>query len=517
MAIIEARRIVINTLTGSGARIASLGIVFLTTPVLVNSLGAEAFGLFAIVAALPAYAGLLDFGIGAGLVKHFTEYSEAGDSAGVRQVMTLSLSFYLLLGLLLTPVIVWSAPTIARWLTMPDQFRRTAEVSIIAMFIFFFVSGIVGIFSARLVSLHRMDITAAVGLLGQAVYGVLVFVVVPLSPTVLTVVWLNMVQLAVTGLLLYAIVLRADRRVLCNPLTIPGALIRKLFAFGGWMQLNGLTALVNLEADKLIIAGFLNVAAVTPYQIGNRLASLNRMIPFQLLSALMPAAVITHAGRSQAEAEHFYSHMSRYLMLLTLGITGFTAVAADRLIVTWIGQPYPQATLIVLALCFSFAVNNLTGGGTTMVRAAGLPRYETYYAVVSMILNIGLTVALAPSFGLAGILGGTIIANVIGSAYFMTLFHRRFAFPWYRTMGDWLWRLLGAMMVACAGVYLVQAMEPVNLSTGRLTGFVLLTVYGVFYLMLFGTGLTVLGFWSQGDVDIFRRARLKLKPAKYRS
>jgi O-antigen/teichoic acid export membrane protein len=509
---VGVRRIIVNTATGTGARVAALGIVFLTTPVLINHLGAEAFGLLAIVAALPAYAGLLDFGIGPGLVRHLTEYSEYGDLDGVMEVMTLSLCFYVLLGVIFAPLVALLAPDVIRLFSVPEQLRWAAVTSILIMFFYFIVSGIVGVFSARLVSLHRMDVTATVGLLGQIVYGVLVFVVIPISPTVLTAVWLNVIQLLITGVLLFAIVLRTDNHVFCNPLGIRGALIRKLFVFGGWMQLNSLTALVNLEADKLIIAGFLDIATVTPYQIGNRLASLNRLIPFQLLSAVMPAATIIQIGRTREEAEEFYCHISRYLMLLTLSITGFTAVAADRLIVTWIGRPYPQATLIVLALSVSLAVNNLTGGGTTMVRAAGQPRYETYYALVSMVLNIGLTIALAPRFGLAGILGGTIIANLIGSAYFVILFHRRFGFPWFRTMGDWLWRLLAATGLACLGVYLVLVCQPSTMPADRVTGLLLLVAYGIVYLMLFFVGLTLLAFWSDRDIDVFRRISARFIP-----
>ncbi len=452
----EARRIIINTASGTAARVATIAIAFLTTPVLINHLGSEAFGLFTIVAALPAYAGILDLGMGPGLVRHLTEYSEYKDLRSVRQVMTFSLSFYVLLGVLLTPAVYFVTPDIVRLFAPPENLRRTAEASILIMFLYFAGSGIVGVFSARLVSLHRMDVTAAIGLLGQIVYGALVIIVMPISPTVLTAVWLNVVQLLATGLLMYVAVLRADKGIFCNPLTLRGSLIRKLFAFGGWMQLNNLSALVNLEADKFIIAGFLNMATVTPYQIGNRLASLNRIIPFQLLSAIMPAATKVQVGQTRKDAEIFYRHLTRYLMLLTLAISGFTIVAADRLIITWIGRPYPQATLIVLALSISFVVNNLTGAGTTLVRAAGQPRYETYYAILSMVLNIGLTVALAPTFGLAGILGGTIIANVIGSAYFIVLFHRRAGFSWYHTVGDWLWRLVTATVLSCLGVYFAE-------------------------------------------------------------
>src|SRR3954464_10582717 len=106
----HTRRIIINTVSGSGARIAALGIVFITTPILINNLGQEDYGLYTIATALPAYAGLLDFGIGAGLVKHLTEYSSTNDKLGVRQVMTLSLIFYGLLGLLLAPIVFVAAP-----------------------------------------------------------------------------------------------------------------------------------------------------------------------------------------------------------------------------------------------------------------------------------------------------------------------------------------------------------------------------------------------------------------------
>jgi O-antigen/teichoic acid export membrane protein len=499
----HTRRIIINTVSGSGARIAALGIVFVTTPVLINNLGQEAYGLYTIATALPAYAGLLDFGIGAGLVKHLTEYSSTNDKPGVRQVMTLSLLFYTLLGLLLAPVVFLFAPAIVRLLTIPESFRAAAEISVILMFAYFILSGIAGVYSARLVSLHRMDISAGFGLVGQIVFGVLIVILVPLAPDILTAVWLSFVPLAISGVLSYVLVRQIDGRSLCDPRTISGKLAKKLFAFGAWMQLNSLTALVNMEADKVIIAGYLNVSTVTPYQIGNRLASLNRLIPFQLLSALMPAATVIQVDSNQEEAKAFYRDMSRHLMLLTLAITGFTSVCAHLLIVTWIGEAYPQAVFVIWALGASFAVNNLTGGGTTMARAAGIPRYETYYAVLSMVLKIALTIVLAPLFGLVGIMGATIAANVIGSIYFIVIFHRRFAMPWYETMGVWLWRLLLATAVACAGLYGLQewfGADPAN----RLHGIALVLVFGGAYLALLLVTLSLTGFWTPADMRVFR-------------
>jgi O-antigen/teichoic acid export membrane protein len=121
--VVGVRRIIVNTATGTGARVAALGIVFLTTPVLINHLGADAFGLLAIVAALPAYAGLLDLGIGPGLVRHLTEYSEYGDVDGVMEIMTLSLCFYMLLGIIFAPLVVLLAPDVIRLFSVPEPLR----------------------------------------------------------------------------------------------------------------------------------------------------------------------------------------------------------------------------------------------------------------------------------------------------------------------------------------------------------------------------------------------------------
>lgn len=207
------RRIAFNTATGASARFASLGISFLTTPILVTHLGAEAFGTLAIIASLPAYIGLLDFGVGPGLVKHLTEQSEIGDKRGVRNVITLSLCFYALLGVALLPAVWLLAPRASAWLSHSRDEQVAISTGILLMFGYFIVSGLVGVLSARLVSLHRMDITATIGLIAQAVYGVLVFALIPLSPTLLTAVWLNIIQLFVGGGILLAFIIRIDKAI----------------------------------------------------------------------------------------------------------------------------------------------------------------------------------------------------------------------------------------------------------------------------------------------------------------
>ena len=496
---LDTKRIFVNAATGSFVRIATIVLTFITTPILIGSLGKDSFGLFTILATIPLYAGLLDFGIEAGLVKHLTEYSELKNKEGVRQVMTFGLCCYIGLGAIFTPLIYFTAPQIAGSFIKDELIRSTAESAIVLMFLYFVISGVANVFSARLISMHRMHHATLISLFGQIFYTGSILTVLPWRPYVLTAIWIFLAQITLTACVLIAAVVLTRTPIICNPFRIPSEIYRKLLAFGGWMQLNNLSGLVNNETDKFIIAWYLSLASVTPYQIGNKLAGLSRGIPFQLLAALLPAATIMHIGGDRNSNLNFYREMSRALMLLTLFITGFILSVSSLLIHTWIGSDYPEANIVLFALATSFAVNNLTGGGVTMVRASGQPRYEAYYTILSTILNIGLTIVLAPLYGLYGILFGTVIANIIGSIFFMFLVHRIYCFPWFVTIGQWLWRIVVA---ACSSYFLVNQLQlfiTPNNEISRLTGLFILSVCLFVYALCFATSLYLAGFFADRE------------------
>ncbi len=94
---------------------------------------------------------------------------------------------------------------------------------------------------------------------------------------------------------------------------------------------------------------------------------------------------------------------------LTVSLAGLIVASAPLIMSVWLGRTYPDVATIAILLTLTYAINNLTGVGTTIVSAIGKPRYEAEYSVAGVILNLAATVALAPFFGLYGILAGTMI------------------------------------------------------------------------------------------------------------
>jgi O-antigen/teichoic acid export membrane protein len=511
-------RVFVNTLTAFGARICSLLIGFVVTPLLIHALGAEQFGLYAIVSSLTAYYGILDFGVGAGLVRYLTFYSERGEANAVKQVLTFGFLFYLILGIGLLPFVIWGAPFFPRLMHLQGPRFREAELLIVIMYISFILSSMAGLVTARLVSLHRMDIVSGGSLFAQIVYGAVLVLFVRRFPNLYFVIAAGFGQLGVSTLVACVMAKRLSSGFFCNPARIRPAFMRSLFRFGAWSQVCNLSAVINLEGDKLVLGNFLGVAEVVPYQVGNSAALLTRLLPVQFLTALLPdMTAAVSRGMTLAEKQVIYTDNTRRLMIVTLFVTGFLIAMADLFISVWIGRSLPLAATAAIALAISYSVNNLTGIGTVFMKAEGRPEYEAYYAVLSAGTNIVLTIILTRKYGFYGVVGGTIIGNCIGSLFFIVLFHRVTRFPWWATTGTWLIPLVVGVVAAITVTRLCLSAIPNDWAQNRILGGGLLAASALPYLATAIFVLALLRFWRVEDLYLLQAAgnwfgHLRVKP-----
>jgi O-antigen/teichoic acid export membrane protein len=495
-----------NTSVATLVRIGTLVVGFLLTPVILANLGVEKFGIYAVIGSLQSYFGVLDLGIGGGLSRYMVYHGERGEDHTVRGITTFGIIFYIALATLLLPIVGWLASIGAALIAAPAPLADAIPGLIVMMFGLFIYSSIVGVFSARLAAEHRLDQVAISGATGTLMFAALVAALGHQYPSVEFLLICSAAQMTVTLATVYLYLRRKDKVLLSNPRSIGWAAIKDLFGFGLWTQINGVSALINLEADKLIISRNLGIAEVTPYQVANRLALMNRLLPLQLLSSLLPHITArVSRGITDAELSAIYRQDSRSLMLATLLISGFTIGAAKPLINVWLGRDLAGAVPICVALVTFYAINNLTGVGTTILRAQGLPRYESYYAILSAALNVGLTVAFVQKFGLSAVIFGTVVGSCVGSAFFIVLFHRVKRLGWWDLIGEWLSRLVAATSLASLSTYLLLEWLTQRIPEGRLMLSGALACASVSYLIVFAASATLFRYWDHADKVAFRK------------
>ncbi len=111
-------RLAKNSLYNFTGLVAQSLLLLVSTPLLVWRLGPEQYGLFMIASALLGTVGILEMGLGAGIIKFVAEYTSTGDRRGLSSVICGGLIFYLGVGLLFSVPIYYLGPKIVLFLKM---------------------------------------------------------------------------------------------------------------------------------------------------------------------------------------------------------------------------------------------------------------------------------------------------------------------------------------------------------------------------------------------------------------
>jgi O-antigen/teichoic acid export membrane protein len=501
-------RILINAMSGAGNRIATMAIGFLLTPYVIHELGFSLYGLWSIVGSLASYLGLLDFGLGGAFVKFISEFVEREDKKSARQVVVFGMIFYTAFGIVLAAPILYFAPAMVHAFKMPAaQYADAANVFrltfvLLVLFMILNVPGMV------VVSMQRMDLASRNGFLGYLGYAASVVVFLRLHFGVLALVGAQAVQLVLASALQIATARRLFGSLWHNPLRIERAIVRRMFAFGGWTQVNAILGAVNLDVGRFIAAGVVSVASVGFYEIATKIAFFAKLFPAYLLDALMPAAAAADARSDDAQLERMYAVGTRLSVFLTFACAGFVIGGADPMVRVWLGASYPYIASIVFWLALGYAANSLTGVGTTILRASGKPQFETYYTLATTVANIVSTIVFVRPYGIVGVAMGTTVGWFVGTLYFLFSYHRIRHVPWWSTIGSPLVRVVLANVIATAAYFaFVHLPSVARLFEHRVVGLLVLGATVAAYFALF-TGLSILfGVWAHDGPAIVARLR----------
>ncbi len=488
-----------NTLAQSGSLIAGYLFSFLLAPLMIARLGLDAFGVWAVTGAFASYAGLLDLGIGRALIRFIAVYDAAGEHRRIEECVGLGLLATLLVGAAIAVAAFFLAPFVSDQLGVLDSDEmRLVLLSSVAIWT---LNGIDGVLNAVGLGLRRMvppNVSMTIGVTINFAF----------SLTAL---------FASSSLVLYAVANAAAGVVALIPaglamryvwrapyLALPSrALIKDVLAFSVKDQIGWLADLVNFQTDKVIVALMVGIHAAAVYEIASRVVLAVRSVAVLSVSAMVPTAAARIVDEGREVIGEMYRRYTLRASAISFPLFTLTAVAAPFLLIAWLGEAPGDAELLVPFLTLAYMVNMTTGVGTTIAIGAGHPGLASANAVMIAIMNVILTVSLAPWFGLWGVVGGTFLAVTIGSLAFNWRFLRLFGLPL---------RDLTAGTVPTGVLALGLGIPPaalalaVGVPSGRLSAVVLLAIATAIYAIPYWLIATRRGFLpSQLEFPPLRR------------
>lgn len=459
-----------NSLAQSGSLGLGFLFSFLLAPLMISRLGLDQFGVWAVTGALAAYAGLLDLGIGRSLIRFIATFDAEDNPRRVGECVGLGLLAVTAVGAVAALVVTAAAPILSDALGVLDtEEMRLVALSSVGIWTF---NGYQTVFNAVGLGKQQMippNIATSIGLTINFAFSVAAL----LLSTDLVVYAAANAAAGVFAVIPAFVLMRrlVARRPYWHLPSRP--LVRQVLGYSVKDQIGWIADLVNFETDKVVIALVVGVEAAAIYEIASRVVMGVRSAALMTISAIVPAA----AARIVAEGREVIGSMFRHYTLRSCGIAfplfALTSAVAPFLLVAWLGEAPGESALLVPLLTLAFAFNISTGVGSTIALGAGHPGVVSVNAVLIAAANIVLTVALAPLFGIWGVVLGTFLALTLGSLLFIHRFVRLFDLAWRDFLDAVLPTGALAVLLALPPAALVIA---VGAPDGRLPAVVLLAV-----------------------------------------
>ncbi|MEX0973205.1 MAG: oligosaccharide flippase family protein [Solirubrobacterales bacterium] len=467
-----------NTVAQSGSLLLGYLFSFLLAPIMISRLGLDKFGIWAVTGAVATYAGLLDLGIGRSLARFVAVFDAEGNEQKIRQCLGLGLLAVTTVGAGAAVAAALAAPLLSDQLGVlaTDEMRivALAAVGIWTLNGYEDVLSVIGIGKRQMVP---PNVSSAISVSLNFAFSV---AALAMSTSLVVYALANVAA----GVVALVPAFFAMRYLWAAPYAaLPSrALLKEVLAFSVKNQIGWIADLVNFQTDKIIIALVVDVRAAAVYEIASRVVMAVRSAAILTVSALIPTA----AARIVAEGRQVIGEMYRRYMLRSCSISFplfmLASVSAPFLLVAWLGRAPGDSELLVPFLTLAFMANITTGVGSTIAIGAGHPGMVSLNSVMVAALNIVFTLALAPFFGVWGVVGGTFLALLVGSLRFTERFLKLFGLP----LRDFLAGVLptGALAVGVALPFALLAIL-VGEPSGRLPATLLLAfttgAYGLVY------------------------------------
>ena len=396
-------------------RFTSILVWFLLTPLILDSIGADAYGLWVLATSLLSYGYLLDLGTSVTLTKYVSEHLSRGELDLARETVATTVRLQALLGSVAFLGGLVGATVIAPLLHVDAELRDELPIVIALTGATAGLSLAAGPLTAVLRGVQRYDLVNVLIVANVLMTAGGIIAVLRAGGGLVGIVAVTIPVTAVTALLGIALVRRAAPSLLGwrGGSRRHG---RRILGFSAPIFTVQVAGLLQTRSDEFIIGALLSVGSITPYALGRRLSEIPSIVGDQALKSLLPLSAELAAGRDLSLVNRTFVSGARVALALVAPLGLVIATLADLILGVWVGPEYANPGAIVAILTVAVVLDSVLWPSAYVLQGIGRHRPLALIAVASAIVNVGCSVILTARFGLTGAATGTLIGHGLAVA-----------------------------------------------------------------------------------------------------
>ncbi|HIC47116.1 flippase, partial [Methylophaga sp.] len=376
-------------------KVLRMGLAFVVTIWLARYLGPEQFGLLNFAMAFVALFGAIaTVGLNSVVVRDLVKFPEKTSS-----ILSTSISLQILGGLITFSLIVLAI----HFLKPEDALARAIAIILGLSMVVKFSETIKYWYESQVQSKFVVWAESAVLVLFAAIKILLILQQAPLISFAWAI-FAETVVLAIALIILYSIQSKTSKiwqPQLCQAKT----LLRESWP----LILSGLSVMVYMRIDQVMLGQMLNNEAVGIYSAAVKISEMWYFVPIAIVASVYPAII-----SSKEKSESLYQQRMQNLYDLMVYISVFVALivtfSADWIVISLFGDAYSESGFVLAVHIWIGLFVSLGVASSKWFLLENLSKLIFYRTLYGALLNVLLNLVLIPSFGIKGCLIATLIS-----------------------------------------------------------------------------------------------------------
>lgn len=427
------------------AQVVPLIINLAFTPFFIVGLGHERYGIFLIVSNITMVLAQFDGGLGQASMRFFTLYAGSDDRVAATRLLTSVSAVFAAGTLILFGGFVVAAPTILGFFHVEAQYMAETVLLMRVLVVLVAFLMLRNLYNSLLFANGRFRITSIAIITSYVTYlaGMLATIHYDWG---LRGVAATFVAQQVVGTLISvpAGVRYVDRRGVG---WISRPVAKEFFDYAWRVQITGLIYVLTIQKDSLVAGRMISAQEAGPYSQGSNFAQNLRMLPLNAFGPLQATIGQSVGAHGAQDARPSTERIQRLWVKLVVGYGAVGLPATYFGVATWLRDSFgataaPVATVLFLGAVFALLPAVLV----VWCLSLGEPGLNLRYSLLSLVVNILLTVVCWGTFGIMGVVAATAASQLIAALWLSWAARRRLSTPveWFGRSIPWGWAILAA-------------------------------------------------------------------------
>jgi O-antigen/teichoic acid export membrane protein len=456
-----------NTIANWVGNVSHILILLFLTPFLLEGLGKDRFGIYAIARDALMYASLLTLGMRAGVNRFICRDIAANDHGRLNTTLSTMAAIFTGLGILGFIFFVVFSLIVVGFFNIDEAHAFESRFLFVALGFFFVLELQVFAYKGVLIGHQRFDLLNIGEIVREVVRALTIVIAFSLGWVSLGAPGLGMVGSALSGTLLFAMLAHSKQpglRLRISSVSKESA--KELTSFSIWNGVVQIGNVISAATPALVIARVLGTDQVVYFAIPYMLLDRLRVLVAGLASTLAPIAASTLVSGDREQFKRLIIKGCRTAAAFCIPTGVVALVFCKPFLTVWLGPEYAWSWMVYAVILVGRvgrisqipAIHVLVGGG----QIRGLAKIQALSAIVSLALMIVL--ASYTEWGVMGVAIGMsvplLLSHSVGLPIYVAAQARTSVWRYYADI--FTGPLISAVPGALIGLLLIWFYWPTN-------------------------------------------------------